>query len=616
MSGRRELHLPYGTPVWLGLLGLALVLRAYHLPGFVVNNDEGHWLLYTLHPQLLFEPLRNSYPRPDILFPLLVFLPLKLFGPNEISLRLWPVLFGTLSLLPLAWVIFEITGDRRASLFAAVLLAVLPLHVYFSAQGVPDVIALFFALCALVFLLRARQTDGLDNFVWMTVFLALALLTKATALYFWGFLAFTGVFLFRTGRQRYLFYAALALATLPFILVTVVILLQSTTMSFFREPGITETFGFSFARLDLEIRYLVSFYNVLLLVATVAAVITIWRAGRGLPVDRQLLIWLVPLANLFITPFFRVGRIELLWLIPSLCLFAVVLLNALSRLLAWAGIGVVASVLLIGCLWGVPLPNPGRARAAVDYTASVLDRPSHWPSRDAAHWLLTHTSSADAILFTAYTFTDPLLLDVSRSRHVFPNAGSNWALLRDPSNRIKYIVFTQDYRGYAPYLAAYADAHFTLPADAQFPNYTVYDCQKYDRFVAYPDAYNSASQYVQRGMDFLQQHQLDHAAEAFEKAIEVDPNQPVAGANLALLYYQLGRQADGIAQCERNISRNIDLASSYGVLGQIREQQGNLVVAEAAYEESLKSDPKNRVTLQLLANLKARSPSSTTLPTP
>ena len=48
MSDRPGLGLRYGAPVWLGLLGLALALRAYHLPGFVVNNDEGHWLLYAL----------------------------------------------------------------------------------------------------------------------------------------------------------------------------------------------------------------------------------------------------------------------------------------------------------------------------------------------------------------------------------------------------------------------------------------------------------------------------------------------------------------------------------------------------------------------------------------
>jgi tetratricopeptide (TPR) repeat protein len=218
------------------------------------------------------------------------------------------------------------------------------------------------------------------------------------------------------------------------------------------------------------------------------------------------------------------------------------------------------------------------------------------------------------ILLTAFTFTDPLLLDLNRCRHVIPNAGSNWTLLRDPANRIKYVVFTHNYRAYAPSLAAYADTHFTLPADGQFPNYAIYDCQKDGRLVAYPDAYNSAGQYLQQGMKFLKQDQLERAVEAFEKALEVNPNQPVACANLVLLYYKLGRQADGIAQCERNIHLGINLAISYGVLGQIREQQGKLVAAQAAYEESLKSDPNNQVTVQLLVNLKARLPSSAAPP--
>ena len=614
MSDRPGLGLRYGAPVWLGLLGLALALRAYHLPGFVVNNDEGHWLLYALHPQLLFEPLRNSYPRPDILFPLLAFVPLKLFGPNELALRVWPVLFGTLSLVPLAGAIFQIIGDRRAALFAAALLAVLPLHVYFSAQGIPDTIALFFGLCALVALLRARQSNPLGNFLWMAVCLALALLTKATTLYFWGFLAFAGVFLFRDKHRRRLFYATLAVTAVPLMLVTVVISLLSPTMSFFREPGVTETFGLSLTKLDLQFRYLISFYGVLLFVAVIGVVLAVWRAMRGSSVDRQLLIWLAPLVNLVITPFFRAGRIELLWLIPSLCLFAAVVLSSLRRPLAWMVAGVVVATLLIRSLWGVPLPYPGRARAATDYTTAVLDRPAHWPSRDAAHWLSAQTLPEDAILLIAYTFTDPLLLELGQSRRVFPNGGENWPLLRNPTNRVKYVVFTQDYRAYAPSLAAYADAHFALPPDGQFPNYAIYDCQKDGRLVAYPDAYNSASQYVQWGMEFLQQHQLEHAVEAFEEAQEVNPNQPVANANLALLYYQLGRQADGIAQCERNIHLGIDLAISYGVLGQIREQQGNLAAAQAAYEESLKSDPNNQVTVQLLVNLKARLPSSAAPP--
>jgi cytochrome c-type biogenesis protein CcmH/NrfG len=84
----------------------------------------------------------------------------------------------------------------------------------------------------------------------------------------------------------------------------------------------------------------------------------------------------------------------------------------------------------------------------------------------------------------------------------------------------------------------------------------------------------------------------------------------VTGVNLALLYYELGRDTDGIAQCERNIRSGVEPAISYGVLGQIRERQGDLAAAATAYEQSLNIDPHNQTTVQLLAKLKARRPSA------
>ena len=603
------------APVWLGLLALAIALRAYHLTGFTLDYDEAHWLIYSLDKRLLFQSLQSSRPRPDLLFPLIASLPVRLFGPNELALRLLPMLAGALSLFPLAALIFRLTSQRGTALCGAAFLTVLPLHVYFSAQGIPDPMALFFGLCALVCLMRAEQTEALADFIWMTIWLALALLTKAIAVYCWVFLAVAGVFVFQGRRQLRVFYTALGLSVVPLILLASLILLRGQPMAFLHEPGVTETFGFSLTRQWLHLRSFIGFYQVLVPVAVIGAVLTAFRAIKGSSTDCRQLVWLMPIVNLVVTPFFRAGRTELLLLIPTICLFAAVAVCSLRQYVAYLLAIAVTMVLLMGSLRGVPLPDPGAALPSSDYTAAVLQRPAGWPSRDAARWLIAHTSSEDVILLTAFTFTDPLLLDLNRFRHVIPNAGSNWALLRDPANRIRYVVFTQNYREYAPSFAAYADTHFVLSAAAQFPNYAIYDCQKNGRVVAYPDAYNSASQYVQQGMGFLQQHQLERAVEAFEKALQVNPNQPVAGANLALLYYQLDRQADGIKQCNRNIHLGIDLAVSFGVLGQIHEKQGDLAAAQAAYEESLKSDPQNQVTLRLLTGLKARSPSST-LPAP
>jgi tetratricopeptide (TPR) repeat protein len=273
-------------------------------------------------------------------------------------------------------------------------------------------------------------------------------------------------------------------------------------------------------------------------------------------------------------------------------------------------------------------------------TTAVLDRPAGWPSREACRWLLRHTTSEDAILITAFTFTDPLILELEQQRKMIPNAGPNWELLRDPANRIKYVVFIEDHRAYAPQFARYADSHFSIQPDASFPGYTIYDCQKGGHFVAYPDAFNSAGAYVQRGIALLQRKQCDLAIEAFKTAVQVDPTaaaaqhdlmvaylecgrkedaaqvgleiiqkepaDPLINADMAILYLELGRIEDGLAQCRKNISLNIAPAISYGVLGQLLEKQGDLTAARDAYDKSLSFDPTNKVTRQLLANIQAK----------
>jgi hypothetical protein len=596
--------------VWLGLLGLAAALRAYHLTGFIFNYDEAHWLLYEMDKRLLFDTLRSSRPRPDLFFPLIATIPVKALGPNELALRLWPLLAGSLSILPLGALIFRLTGRREAALIGAAVLAVLPLPVYYSAHGIPDAVALFFGLCALALMMRARETNSRASFIGMGILLALALLTKATALYAWGFLAVAGYFLFENSRQRRTFYGALGLSIIPLAVLALAILLRGQPMAFLHEPGVTSHFGLSLTRLGSHLRSVMGFYGVLLLVAGIGAVVVAIRAVGGSVADLRLLVWLLPIVNLVVTPFFRDGHVELLWLIPSVCLFASVALTALPGGWRWLGTGAVCAVLLVRSLDGVTLPYPGPALAASDYTTAVLDRPAGWPSRDAVRWLTAHSTTDDTILFTAYTFTDPLLLELSRVRHVIPNGGESWELLHDPTNRVRYVVFTHDYHAYVPSLARYADTDFAQPVDARFAGYGIYDCQKGGEFVAYADAYNSSGRYVQDGLEFLKQHQLESALAAFETAQKINPNEAITDVNLALLYYQLGRDADGVTQCERNIRSGIEPAISYGVLGQIRERQGDLSAAETAYDKSLAIDPHNPTTMQLLANLKARRSAS------
>lgn len=296
-----------------------------------------------------------------------------------------------------------------AALIGAALLAVLPLHVYYSAHGIPDAIALFFGLCALVWLMRARETNSLASFIGMGIFLALALLTKATALYGWGFLVVAGYFLFENSRQRRTFYAALGLSVVPLALVTAAILLRGQPMAFLHEPGVTNHFGPSLTRLGLHLRSVIGFYGVLLLVAGIGAARVGVRAAGGSSADRQLLVWLLPVVNLVVTPFFRDGHVELLWLIPSVCLFAAVALTALRGGWKWLGVGAVLAILLMRSLDGVSLPYSGAGvggerlhdggagspgRLAIARRGALADVALHAGRHDVIHGVRVHRSVA------------------------------------------------------------------------------------------------------------------------------------------------------------------------------------------------------------------------------
>jgi tetratricopeptide (TPR) repeat protein len=516
------------------------------------------------------------------------------------------------------------------------LLAVSPLHIYFSSQGIPDVVSLFFLLCGLAALARMRENGaGINIVICFGCSLAAALITKANALYFWVYLlVIAGLFL-RDGQTRRRCLLAAAIAPLPLLLLTALIRTKSPTLSFFQEPGVTTPFTLALSKLGDELSLFARFFDIVIIAAIVGGLMLAHE-----PRSRsRWWVFLIPLATLIVGPYFRVTPKDLLLLLPTLCLFASIALTPTTRVRTLVAIAVIG-----WCLWqslsGVPLPIPPRPSSAMARTTAVSARPAGWPSRQATRWLIQHSTDEDAILITAFTFTDPLILDLQKQRKVIPNAGPNWELLREPANRIKYVVFVEDHRAYAPQFAEYADAHFALPADANFPGYAIYDCQKNGRFVAYADAFNSAGAYIQRGVELLGQQQCDPAIEAFETALKVDPASPAAkrnlmlaylqcdrkeaaaqfgseilrqepadpviSANMAILYLESGRIEDGLAQCRRNIERNIAPALSYGVLGQLLEKTGDLEAARDAYEKSLSIEPANDVSRRLLEDVRAK----------
>ena len=61
-----------------------------------MDNDESHFLIHALRPSLLVVTDYPTHARPDCFYVLLCIPSIYLLGPNELGMKIWPVLFGTL----------------------------------------------------------------------------------------------------------------------------------------------------------------------------------------------------------------------------------------------------------------------------------------------------------------------------------------------------------------------------------------------------------------------------------------------------------------------------------------------------------------------------------------
>jgi hypothetical protein len=618
---------------------LALGLRGYRLTGNILDHDEAHWLFYALDQRALFEKVANSLPRPDVLFPLALSVPLHLFGPNELSMRVLPVLFGALSILPMAWWVRRETGSETTALTAALFLAVQPLHVCISSLGEPDSIAFFFLLTALVFLARIRQRRTKPDWIGFGACIALALLAKGTALYFWVALLLMGPKLLKRPADRRDFYVALVVAVAPLMILTALVKQKGLPLTFINEASL----GFHHAAVNLGwlLVLLVSAYEAIL-IAAAWGMARSWRSGGRYgpnPDQRRSgsLIWLVLLGIVLAAAPFRAFARDLIFLMPAICLFAADAVDPTTgprRFLT----AVLAILLLVCALWGMWLPGALSVSAGLPPRTGIARRPPGWPSRDAARWLLSNTDPGDAVLITTFSYPDPLQIEVRAQRRLGV-AWNHWDWLQDPAQRVRFTVFVGDVGDRAPSFVRYAESHFRC-VPVNFTGYTIYDCRENGRFVAYGDALSSADEYVRRGVRLLEQKRCEEAIQAFTTALEVDPDatdarrdlmvafvgcgrkddavrigteilrrdpgdRPV-NADLAILYLELGRVDAGLEQCRKNIRLGIAPAVSYGVLGQLLEKKGDFPAARDAYATALSFDPTNQTTIRLFHDVQTR----------
>ncbi len=176
----------------LGIVALAATLRGFRLdelpPGFYLDEAsvgvEAHAILTTGRDQAGQVPDRETNALADLVkgrllpriipalqdwkHPLYIYATVPseaVFGQTPFAVRLPAVVFGVLTVLLLAFLAFELTGDARVAFLAAFVLAITPWHVHYSRTALSEGITLPFTfVLALWLYLRARRLGDARRF--------------------------------------------------------------------------------------------------------------------------------------------------------------------------------------------------------------------------------------------------------------------------------------------------------------------------------------------------------------------------------------------------------------------------------------------------------------------
>jgi uncharacterized membrane protein len=224
-------------PLILAIL-IGAALRGYRLGADSLWVDEFATLdLATRSPADIVR-LSSTINFISPLYFLLVHWTMKTLGESEVALRLPSVVAGVCT-IPVTWLLIkEITQSRSTANIAAALLAVNPLHLWYSQEGRPYALLLFFGCCALLFLERAARTGSWRDWILFSICTALAFLTHTTGVLL-GLIAWTWVLWSPARRHlvRPLVIASLIVGLIctPFV-IAIARALNATHGTFHSEP--------------------------------------------------------------------------------------------------------------------------------------------------------------------------------------------------------------------------------------------------------------------------------------------------------------------------------------------------------------------------------------------
>lgn len=148
---------------------IAAALRLYHLGHLSLWYDEAATVILSKNLAQLPQSLTTSAPLPFV-----VAHYWDLLGQSEFWVRLWAALLGT-AIVPLVWALGRRLFGSRAGLFAAALIAVNPLCIYYSQEARGYSMLPFFVIASAYFwVVAAKRTRWWPFGLFASLTLALA----------------------------------------------------------------------------------------------------------------------------------------------------------------------------------------------------------------------------------------------------------------------------------------------------------------------------------------------------------------------------------------------------------------------------------------------------------
>ena len=101
----------------------------------------------------------------------------------------------------------------------------------------------------------------------------------------------------------------------------------------------------------------------------------------------------------------------------------------------------------------------------------------------------------------------------------------------------------------------------------------------------------SLDAYFSLGNAYARQGKAAQAIDAYEKALEINPNHAATLSNLGVAYYQQGQFAQAKSMFEKALSVKENDAATHYLLGAVLLQMGDLTVAEKSFARALELQP-------------------------